>query len=134
MERSCFFPVVPSLYLEIRQNEASTLNLDTLAIIKAGNPLDTLAFIKTSSNQYKIPLDIKSDTTRLEFYLKKQSTPIQLSIGYSRRLSIVTPECGYVTFFDNLQLTSNGFEGGGRVMKSTVDTIKTTHLRVVLSR
>jgi len=130
VDKQCFFPIDPKLYIDAKYADTSKTFLDTLSKVKAIGRTDTIANVK-SGKRLAIPLNQNSDTTSLALFYKNSTRIDTLVVTYNRDVKLGSAECGYVTFFQNLSIVKSTAPSILK-LKQNVDTSKSTTLRIII--
>lgn len=105
----CFFPKEPRLLVLIYRTTDTLITNIEIDKIYAENQSDTIppVFVKGG---LLLPLRQNADNTTYLIKLKNYPDTFRFAVSYNRKVGLVSAECGYVTFFDQLKPDSHNFD------------------------
>ena len=126
----CFFPKEPRLILQIYKSADTLITSADIEKIFAENITDTVRplFIKGG---LLLPLRQNIDSTSFKIKLKNYTDTFRLSVNYSRKVGLSAPECGFVTFYDQVKATKHTFDTL-ITDRSFIDTTYAVNMRTYL--
>jgi hypothetical protein len=126
----CFFPKEPRLLLQIYRTADTLITSTDIEQIFAENITDTVTplFIKGG---LLLPLRQNIDSTSFKIKLKNYPDTFRLSVNYSRKVGLSAPECGFVTFYEQVKATKHTFDTL-ITDRSFIDTTYAVNMRTYL--
>jgi len=97
-------PLRVGFYIE-ENGENIPVEIDSMSVVGIGK--EELLYDDTNVGMLELPLDVSRDSCGFKFYFPQKTDT--LKVYYERNLSLVSIECGFVTFFEilDLEMTNN---------------------------
>ena len=105
----CFFPKEPRLLLLIYKTTDTLVTNKEIDKIYAENLSDTIVpvFVKGG---LLLPLRQDIDNTSFKIKFKNYTDTFRIAVSYTRKISLASSECGYVTLYEQLKPVSHNFD------------------------
>lgn len=118
------------MLLQIYRTSDTLITSTDIEQIFAENITDTITpfFVRGG---LLLPLRQNIDSTSFKIKLKNYPDTFRLSVNYSRKVGLSAPECGFVTFYEQVKATSHTFDTL-ITDRSFIDTTYAVNMRTYL--